>query len=205
MLDTPLAGSGSLSSILSGQSSGSSSTRGSQLAAALNEEGSAVNANLYVLLRACDRQVNRSHRSRPSVSMLRAHLFRCRRHQELHCGDGLPHETSSEKLSDAKESCCVPFMVHHKQLLSVSAFCCALLHHAVLDGSRFFQTNGRYPGCFVDTVEDDMPLLKSIALQILSELGVSSAAVQDDVVGEMCRCAEFLGEAKRSHVHVSVL
>jgi hypothetical protein len=35
----------------------SSSTRGSQLGAALSEEGSAANANLYVLLRACDRCV----------------------------------------------------------------------------------------------------------------------------------------------------
>jgi hypothetical protein len=33
----------------------SSSTRGNQLAAAMGEEGSAANASLYVLLRACDR------------------------------------------------------------------------------------------------------------------------------------------------------
>jgi len=47
-------GSGSLCSMGSGISS-SSSTRGSQLAAAMSEEGSAANASLYVLLRACDR------------------------------------------------------------------------------------------------------------------------------------------------------
>eukprot|EP00879_Flechtneria_rotunda_P033180 GHRR01036725.1.p1 GENE.GHRR01036725.1~~GHRR01036725.1.p1 ORF type:complete len:213 (+),score=66.28 GHRR01036725.1:2977-3615(+) len=35
----------------------SSTARGSQLAAALSEEGTAANANLYVLLRACDRWV----------------------------------------------------------------------------------------------------------------------------------------------------
>jgi hypothetical protein len=50
-------GSGILSSCSSsmGSGSGSSSTRGSQLAAAMAEEGTAANASLYVLLRACDR------------------------------------------------------------------------------------------------------------------------------------------------------
>lgn len=56
--------------------------------------------------------------------------------------------------------------------------------------SRFYQTHGRYPGSYDDTVEDDMPLLKSVAGQVLAELGVSGGvAVQDDIVGEMCRCA----------------
>lgn len=32
-----------------------------------------------------------------------------------------------------------------------------------------------------------MPLLKSLAQQVLAELGVNSAQVQDDIVGEMCR------------------
>jgi hypothetical protein len=54
---------------------------------------------------------------------------------------------------------------------------------------RFYQTHGRFPGSYDDTLEDDTPLLKSIAGQVLSDLGVSGAAVQDDIVGEMCRCA----------------
>lgn len=32
-----------------------------------------------------------------------------------------------------------------------------------------------------------MPLLKNVASQVLAELGASAAAVQDDIVGEMCR------------------
>jgi hypothetical protein len=52
---TGTASGASLASLNSGSSG--SSPRGGALAAALSEEGSAVNANLYVLLRACDRCV----------------------------------------------------------------------------------------------------------------------------------------------------
>lgn len=34
-----------------------------------------------------------------------------------------------------------------------------------------------------------MPQLKSMASQVLAEVGASGAAVQDDIVGEMCRWA----------------
>eukprot|EP00878_Enallax_costatus_P020102 GHUV01021234.1.p1 GENE.GHUV01021234.1~~GHUV01021234.1.p1 ORF type:complete len:521 (+),score=136.35 GHUV01021234.1:1712-3274(+) len=80
--------------------------KGSQLAAALSEEGTAPNANLYVLLRACD---------------------------------------------------------------------------------RFYQAHGRYPGVYDNNVEDDVPLLKAVAQQLLSEIGAGAAQVQDDFVAEMCR------------------
>lgn len=54
--DNTHSSSGSLSGQPSGGQLGSnSSTRGSQLAAAMGEEGASANANLYVLLRACDR------------------------------------------------------------------------------------------------------------------------------------------------------
>lgn len=56
-------GSGSLSGLSCGSMASSSSTRGSQLGTALSEEGSAANANLYVLLRACDRWVQLGGRS----------------------------------------------------------------------------------------------------------------------------------------------
>jgi hypothetical protein len=36
-------------------------------------------------------------------------------------------------------------------------------------------------------VEEDVPVLKSIAQQLLQELGVSGAAVQDDYVVEVVR------------------
>ncbi len=36
-------------------------------------------------------------------------------------------------------------------------------------------------------VEEDVPLLKAIALAILSEAGVANLPVSDDLVGEMCR------------------
>lgn len=52
---------------------------------------------------------------------------------------------------------------------------------------RFYQTHRRYPGSYDDTVEDDLPVLKGVAGQVLGELGVTGVAVQDDIVGEMCR------------------
>lgn len=56
-----------------------------------------------------------------------------------------------------------------------------------LSTSRFHQTHGRFPGSYDDTVEDDVAMLKAAAGQVLGELGASGAAVQDDLVGEMCR------------------
>lgn len=100
-------------------SSDAAAARGASLAAALSEEGSAANANLYLLLRACD---------------------------------------------------------------------------------RFAATHGRYPGAHDSTVEDDVPLLKQAAQQLLGELGASSGQVQDDYVAEMCR----LGAAEL-HVVASVM
>lgn len=52
---------------------------------------------------------------------------------------------------------------------------------------RFYRTHGRHPGCYDSEVEDDVPLLKAAAQQILGELGVSGVSVQDDYVAEMCR------------------
>eukprot|EP00775_Hariotina_reticulata_P012383 gene12383-12517_t len=95
------------------------SSRSQQLIAALSEEGTAANANLYVLLRACD---------------------------------------------------------------------------------RFAQAHGRYPGAYDKDVEDELPLLKACAQQVLGELGAGAAQLQDDYVAEMCR----LGAAEL-HVVAAVM
>lgn len=60
-------------------------------------------------------------------------------------------------------------------------------HETPQQTSRFHQTHGRFPGSYDDTVEDDVAMLKAAAGQVLGELGASGAAVQDDLVGEMCR------------------
>jgi hypothetical protein len=84
--------------------------------------------------------------------------------------------------------CAVLSMLPYSELFKIA---CAVPCCAVLLG-RFYQTHGRFPGSYDDTLEDDIPLLKSIAGQVLSDLGVSGAAVQDDTVGEMCRCAFWM-------------
>lgn len=38
-----------------------------------------------------------------------------------------------------------------------------------------------------NNVEDDVPLLKSAAQQLLSEIGAGAVQVQDDYVAELCR------------------
>jgi hypothetical protein len=43
---------------------------------------------------------------------------------------------------------------------------------------RFHIAHGRYPGSFDSAVEDDVAVLKSIAVQLLQELGVSGPGVQ---------------------------
>jgi hypothetical protein len=70
--------------------------------------------------------------------------------------------------------------------------------------NRFYQTHGRYPGSYDDTVDDDIPQLKNMASHVLAEVGASGAAVQDDIVGEMCRWGHMVGvggevEGDREH------
>jgi hypothetical protein len=58
------------------------------------------------------------------------------------------------------------------------------------DARRFHQAHGRYPGTIDGAVEEDAPLLRAAGQAVLADLGVSAGvALQDDLVGEMCRCA----------------
>ncbi|KAG1678526.1 hypothetical protein FOA52_014560 [Chlamydomonas sp. UWO 241] len=52
---------------------------------------------------------------------------------------------------------------------------------------RFHGAHGRLPGTYDSQVEEDVPLLKSMANQILAEVGACGVAVPDDCVVEMCR------------------
>jgi uncharacterized membrane protein YgcG len=83
------------------------------------------------------------------------------------------------------------WFTHCTALAVPPALPCTALHCPVLPYPalycRFYQTHRRYPGSYDDTVEDDLPVLKGVAGQVLGELGVTGVAVQDDIVGEMCR------------------
>ena len=53
---------------------------------------------------------------------------------------------------------------------------------------HIIECNNMFCGCFCcSDVEEDVPLLKAALQQILGELGVTGANVQDDYVAEMCR------------------
>lgn len=66
----------------------------------------------------------------------------------------------------------------------VRHFCRNARHIRVV---RFALTHGRYPGAYDSSVEDDVPLLKAAAQQVLGELGAGNGQVQDDYVAEMVR------------------
>lgn len=52
---------------------------------------------------------------------------------------------------------------------------------------RFFTAHGRFPGSENDNVLTDLPLLKEIVGNFLTEHGIEADAVKDDVIHEMCR------------------
>ncbi|KAK9798117.1 hypothetical protein WJX73_000766 [Symbiochloris irregularis] len=77
--------------------------------------------------------------------------------------------------------------------------CLYLLLRAV---DRFHTLHARFPGCYDGEFEDDVPLLKSVAVGMLAEVGLASGALVDDLVHEVVRCGTLVYNAMASTTSV---